>query len=169
MGRSIALRALTSAEETQLTRWVRQAKTERRLADRARIILWKQQGVRTQQVAERLGCDLDVVARWVKRFNEAGLAGLVDRPGRGRKPTYNEAERSRMIVTAKTAPQTLGLPFNYWSLSRLVSYLHTEKQIAVSRAQLGRILEAEGLRWYQEQTYFTERPDPQFVEKRAQL
>jgi hypothetical protein len=29
------------------------------------------------------------------------------------------------------------------------------------------VLEAEGLRWYQEQVYFRERPDPQFAEKRG--
>jgi hypothetical protein len=52
-------------------------------------------------------------------------------------------------------------------LDRLVEYINQELQIGISRAQLGKVLEAEGLRWYQEATYFTERPDPQFVEKRG--
>ena len=50
---------------------------------------------------------------------------------------------------------------------RLVAYLRENNQIGISRAQLARVLKAEGLRWYQEKSYFTERPDPQFVEKRG--
>jgi len=74
-----------------------------------------------------------------------------------------------MIAVARTKPHDLGLPFATWSLSRLRDYLNDHEQIGISRAHLARILEAEGLRWYQEQTYFTERPDPQFAEKRGRL
>ena len=49
----------------------------------------------------------------------------------------------------------------------MVAYLRENDQLGISRAQLARVLKAEGLRWYQEQVYFTERPDPQFVEKRG--
>lgn len=30
----------------------------------------------------------DVVGNWIKRFKREGLAGLYDRPGRGRKPSF---------------------------------------------------------------------------------
>ena len=166
MGKSIALRELSADEREQLERWERSGKTEQRLAKRSRIIVLKAQGVSTKQVAQQVGCDLDNIARWVKRFNAADVAGLFDKDGRGRKRDYNEQERGAMALAAKTAPEQLGLPFGYWSLNRLVDYLH-QQGVAVSRAQLARILEAEGLKWYQEQTYFTERPDPQFVEKRG--
>jgi len=103
----------------------------------------------------------------LKRFFQAGLAGLHDKPRKGRKPTYSEKERGEMIALARTHPDKLGLPYGNWTLDRLVEQLHQREQIFVSRAQLGRILKAEGLRWYQEKSYFTERPDPQFVEKRG--
>jgi transposase len=73
-----------------------------------------------------------------------------------------------MIALARTNPEKLDLPYGHWSLDRLVEQLQARNQIAVSRAQLARILKAEGLGWYQEKSYFTERPDPQFVEKRGQ-
>jgi transposase len=169
MGKSIVLRQATTEEERQLEKWSRSGKTEQRLARRARIILLKLVGTPTTSVAERVTCDPDTVACWVKRFNEQGINGLKDKAGRGRKRDYSEMQRGEMVITAKTSPEQLGLPFGYWSLRRLVDYLHQQKGLAVSRAQLARILEAEGLRWYQEQTYFTERPDPQFVEKRGRL
>lgn len=31
----------------------------------------------------------ETVARWVHRFRVSGIAGLVDRPGRGRKPAFS--------------------------------------------------------------------------------
>ena len=73
-----------------------------------------------------------------------------------------------MIATARTKPDAFDLPFGYWSLDRLVEYLSNNHNIGVSRVQLSRILKAEGLRWYQEKVYFSERPDPQFAEKRGQ-
>jgi transposase len=50
-----------------------------------------------------------------------------------------------------------------------VAYVNEELRIPISRSQLGAILHDEGLKWYQEKTYFTERPDPQFAEKRGRL
>jgi len=50
-----------------------------------------------------------------------------------------------------------------------VEYVHQRLNLPVSRSQLGAILEHEGLKWYQEKTYFTESPDPQFAEKRGRL
>jgi len=49
----------------------------------------------------------------------------------------------------------------------LVEYFNKQLDIPISRSQLGEILTQEGLKWYQEKTYFTESPDPQFVEKRG--
>ena len=69
-----------------------------------------------------------------------------------------------MIAVARTHPQKV--PYSRRTQSRLVEYENREFHIAISQAQLARILE-DGLRWYLEHTYFTERPDPQFVEKRG--
>jgi len=71
------------------------------------------------------------------------------------------------MAVARPHPEHLGHPVGRWPLTRLAEYITHEWGITISRAQLGRGLEAEGLRWYQEKTYFTERPDPQFAEKRG--
>ncbi|GIK64397.1 MAG: hypothetical protein BroJett018_21910 [Chloroflexota bacterium] len=167
MGRSIALRAISEEELAELQRLNRARRTEKRLAERVAIILMKYAGRGTFEIAQALGCDPDTVARWVKRFNAEGLAGLGDAAGRGRPLKYSQAARGELIATARTHPQALGLPFGAWTLDRLTAYVNGTLGIAISRAQLARVLEAEGLRWYQEQTYFTERPDPQFAVKRG--
>jgi transposase len=167
MPKAITLRPLTDEERHELEKRRRSRTLARRDVERAQIILLRAAGHRPGQIAQALGCDADCVTLWVKRFSEAGLNGLTDRPGRGRKAHYSELQRGEMMAVARTNPQQLGQPFGYWSLRRLVDYLAEVKELRISKSHLERILEAEGLRWYQEKTYFTERPDPDFAEKRG--
>ena len=55
---------------------------------RARMVLLAADGLRNDQIAQRLDCGRDVVSQWRKRFFEQRLAGLDDRPRRGRPPTF---------------------------------------------------------------------------------
>jgi len=167
MPKRIKLRTLTNEERTQLEKFSRSATKSHRIVERAKMILLAYQGVPVEQIASKLDRSVTAVYLRLKRFGKEGIAGLQDKPRSGRKATYSEVARGQMIALARTDPDKLGLPYGHWTLDRLVEYLHANDQIGVSRAQLARILQAEGLRWYQEKTYFTERPDPQFVEKRG--
>lgn len=167
MPQVIPLRAMTNAEKRAIGKLSRSRTAEQRLVQRAQIIQWRSDGQRPADIARRLDCQSDTVTFWIKRFNAEGLAGLRDKAGRGRKQTYSEEQRGVMIECATTNPSQLGQPYSYWSIRRLATYLGEERAIKISPAQLARILQAEGLKWYQEQTYFSERPDPQFVEKRG--
>jgi len=167
MPKVIALRALSEKEREELSRRRRSRTAPKREVERATMILLRAEGKSTGQIAQEIHCNQDTVTRWVKRFNGVGLDGLRDRAGRGRPAEYSEAQRGEMIAVARTHPQQLEQPYGYWSLRRLADYLRETYQIAVSKSQLERILEQEGLRWYQEKTYFTERPDPDFAEKRG--
>jgi transposase len=53
---------------------------------RAQMVLMAAEGLRNDQIAARLRCGRDVVSQWRKRFFEWRLAGLGDRPRRGRPP-----------------------------------------------------------------------------------
>ena len=55
---------------------------------RAQMVLLAAQGLRNDQIAQRLNCRREVVSQWRKRFFEQGMAGLEDRPRRGRPPTF---------------------------------------------------------------------------------
>ncbi len=55
---------------------------------RAQMILLAAQGLRNDQIAARLDCRREVVSQWRKRFFESRLAGLEDRPRRGRPSTF---------------------------------------------------------------------------------
>jgi Winged helix-turn helix len=55
---------------------------------RAQMVLMAAEGLRNDQIAAGLRCGRDVVSQWRKRFFEQRLAGLEDRPRRGRPPTF---------------------------------------------------------------------------------
>jgi hypothetical protein len=55
---------------------------------RAQMVLMAAEGLRNDQIATELRCRREVVSQWRKRFFEQRLAGLEDRPRRGRPPTF---------------------------------------------------------------------------------
>lgn len=167
MPKKLQLRRLTSEEQNVLQRVARSRTEAVRRVERAQALIAYSKGVGVAAIAQRLRCSEPTIYGLLHRFEAQGLAALDDAPRPGRPPTYSEVERGELLVTAQTHPHQFGLSFGHWTLDRLVVYAHEQLHIPISRSQLGELLQAEGLRWYQEKTYFTERPDPQFVEKRA--
>jgi transposase len=107
------------------------------------------------------------VRLWLKRFNAEGLDGLRDRSRAGRLATYTAEQAGEVVALSLTDPQSLELPFASWMLDRLAAYLHEVKRIPMSRARIGKLLVAKGLRWRTQETWFGERVDPVFAEKRG--
>jgi transposase len=120
-------------------------------------------------IATRLELTPECVRTWLKRFNAQGLAGLADRPRSGRPVVYTPEQVSLIITVALTAPETLGLPFAAWTLDRLEAYLNGEKGIPIKRNRIDELLLAEGLRWRQQETWFSAKVDPDFAAKRGRL
>ena len=58
--------------------------TEKRMAERARIILLAADGKRVAEIAEKLDCSKRRVCGWKKRYIEEGIAGLEEKQRSGR-------------------------------------------------------------------------------------
>lgn len=69
---------------------------------RAQMVLMAADGMRNDQIAARLRCRREVVSRWRKRFFEQRLAGLEDRPRRGRPPTFPQVRADVIRRAART-------------------------------------------------------------------
>ena len=81
----------------------RSRKESVRMVMRARIILFRLEGLSKERVASRLGISEVTVQTWTDRFRTSGIEGLADKPGRGRKPWIDESIRER-IITEATQP-----------------------------------------------------------------
>jgi transposase-like protein len=72
---------------------------------RALIVHFSSLGETPAEIARRLEHKFDNVVKWIRRFNEQGLAGLAERPGRGRKPKVKESEALAVVETALASPR----------------------------------------------------------------
>ena len=89
-GRKSALRVvLTPEEHDQLLKYLRRPSTSLGLARRCRAILEVAEGTPLVEVARLVGLTEKHVRKWVQRFLQGRIAGLYDRPGRGRKPVFS--------------------------------------------------------------------------------
>lgn len=165
----LKLRDLANDERKELERLAHSRAEQARMVQRAQIVLGCADRERPAHLAERLGLTPATVYHWLHRFNAEGLTGLADRPRSGHPPTYTADQKAEVIAAALTRPDTLGLPFASWALDRLQAYLNERKQIPIKRSRIDEILVAEGLRWRKQETWFGERVDPQFAEKRGRL
>jgi transposase len=163
----LMLRAVTEGEARALERLARSQTAEARLRDRARVCCLSHGGQRVSQIVGEVGLSDWTVRKRLKRFNRWGLAGLHDKQRAGRPPTYTPAAVGEVVAASLTDPDELGRPFGSWTLDRLAASLAEEKGIAMKRSRIGEILGAEGLRWRKQETWFGERPDPAFAEKRG--
>jgi transposase len=169
MPRKLELRAFREGEEEKLHQISRSRTAPQRAVERAQIVLLFSEGKRVEDIAQAVGRTQATVYYQVHQFNDRGLAFVEDLPREGRPLVYDEQQRGEIVKAAKTNPQHLDLEFGHWTLELLVTYVNQTLGIAISRSQLGDVLKQEGLKWYQEKTYFSESPDPQFVEKRGRL
>jgi transposase len=91
--------SLNRTERATLRRWAEGS--GRRLAQRARIVLFAAEGRQNNQIAAELGTDPQTVGRWRIRFASERLAGIQkEAPRSGRK------RRMRESVTAKILRMT---------------------------------------------------------------
>lgn len=169
MAKPVQLRPVSETEKRELECLSRSRTAEQRQVERARIILGWLAEQRPEAIAQEVSCNVTTVYYQLHQFNARGLEFLEDAPRSGRPLHYDQRQRGQIVVTAKTKPEQLGLEFGHWTLDRLVKYINTILSVPISRSQLADVLQQEGLKWYQEKTYFSESPDPQFVEKRGRL
>jgi transposase len=167
MGKRLRLRELSEEERRALERVARSRTAPARQVERAKVVLAAASGEGIGAIAERFHLSVGTVYLWWHRFDAQGLAGLQDKPRGGRPPTYPREQVSLVVETALTDPQTLGQSFASWTLDRLAAYLAEEKGIRMKRSRIDELLIAEGLRWRKEETWFGERVDPDFAQKRG--
>jgi transposase len=98
---------LSSADLRREAARAKDAKASRRMLALAFVL----DGMSRTQAAESCGMDRQTLRDWVHRYNEEGLAGLIDRPLPGRTPML-DAEQMRELATIVEAgpdPETDGV------------------------------------------------------------
>src|SRR5260370_36303227 len=76
---------LTEAERAVLESVVRSPKVERRIAERAQIVLLAARGLATRAIHRELGCTIGTASKWRVRFSAHPPPGASSTPPAGRR------------------------------------------------------------------------------------
>lgn len=119
---------------------------EARYDHRLHGLLLVAQGMSGHEVARLLGDSPRTVAYWVSRFEEEGLAGLVDaeRSGRPRRLTGKQIET--IDAALRQQPSDFGLSGNLWDGKTLAAFVHGEWDIMLGVRQCQRLFRQLGFR-----------------------
>lgn len=134
MARGCAL-AADEAGRAELERLSRSA--ARGEGDRARAVLWSQDGETSSAIAARLGVRPEQVRRWRVAFRRGGAAALRSRPRPGRTPHKREAALAvaRDLLGGSAADRPI------WTLARLAREIEARTGEAISSGHLSVVLQ----------------------------
>lgn len=151
---------LSAEEQDTLERWVRSHKTERRLVERARIVLLAARGESTGEIARRLATPAARVSKWRVRFARQRLAGLDDQPRSGKPARYDHTTR-QCILKKLDEPPPAG--HATWTGTLLAEALGD-----VSAHQVWRVLRRQGISLRRRRSWCIS-TDPEFARKAADI
>ena len=162
----VFVRSLAPAEGQRLKRLSKQS----RLAStrqRAMILLASNTLMSAPEIARMLLTDESHVRKVIHDFNRHGFESLRPRLRGGRPRRISTDDEARIVAVAGARPDTLGVPFTRWSLSKLSRYLRAQK-IEVSPAHLARILARNGISLQRTRSW-KQSPDPDYEAKAARI
>ena len=151
MARPVRGLAITAAQREALQRLAQRPTATQRAVRRAQIILHRAAGLSQAETARRVGVNRPVVALWERRFREAGLAGLADAQGRGRKPSVALATKAAIVRRATQPPPGRAR----WSVRSMA------QATGVSKATVQRLWAANAIKPHLVRTFKLSN-DPQF-------
>ena len=143
MARPVEVLELRPEERTELERRVRASTTSQRDSRRARIVLLRHEGLSQHVVAERVGVSSACVSRWSQRFGREGLAGLCDRPGRGRGASIPPETVEKVIAQAGQQPGGR----SRWSTRSMA------REVGIAPSTVSRIWRKNGLKPHRTKTF----------------
>ena len=127
MARPIKVLWANEDVRTELRRRANGRSTAHRDRFRAKIILLRLDGMKIKDVAARMSTSMRTVSIWSSRFEKAGLEGLADKGGRGRKPSLPAAKIARVITEATRPPKSRSR-WSVRSMGRHVGISHSTVQ-----------------------------------------
>ena len=130
---------IASEDRALLERTVRSRTAERRMVERARIVLEAGAGRPATEIAERVGCSAQTVKKWRRRYERYGLGGLADAPRPGRPLVHGPTVRAKLIALACTRPPETpeGLRRERWTHWQLAA------EVGMSESQAHEIRRAQ--------------------------
>src|SRR3990170_4120056 len=151
--------SVTKAQRMELERRVMSRRGRADEARRARCILLLAEGSTWARIRAQLGCNDSYIARWSRRFEAEGLAGLYSRH-RGQPPSKRTPKLEARILAMTRKPPAAGA--THWSTRRLA------RALKVSHMMVARVWQRHALKPHRLERYMASN-DPDFEHKAADI
>ena len=142
------------------------------VVDRARILLYKADGVSFDDIAARLNISKRTVCLCISKFNTGGLdAALFDAKRSGRPAEVSDDAKAWIINLACQRPADLGYSQELWTLAKLHKHIQQHAQQAgfprlttITKAYVQKLLQDNQIKPFKIK-YYCEKRDPDFESK----
>ena len=169
MSNPLSVRSLTLGERKELTRLIRVG-VDARVVRRAQMIQLSRQGKSATEIAAFWEISGQGVRKILNRFNREGIAGLADRPRRGRPRKTNDRYFKLLKQAVSVNPRNVGYSFSCWTLDRLREHLARKTRIILSVPHLSRLMADHHIVYRRPKHGMTHLRDPrEYHEKKALL
>jgi len=153
---------LTDREIQELVQLYRDTKNAG-VRTRCDMILLSNKGLSPPEIAQRVRFSRDTVVRFIKRYDQEGIAGLADKPRSGRPRRVTDEYLAQLSEAAEQAPRDLGLPFSNWTTANMAEYLAERSGIVIGARQVEHYLKAKCYRLRRPVRTVKHKQDPELV------
>jgi transposase len=130
---------------------------------RAQLVLWYDEGYSKADIVRMSGTTPPTLDKWLKRYEEFGLEGLVSRTSPGSPPQIPTRIRARVLaLTRQSPPEHLGI--SHWTSPQMARYIKLTEGVYVSQTWVSRLWRTHGLQPWRQGTFKISQ-DPEFDEK----
>jgi transposase len=119
---------------------------ESRYDHRLHGVLLGAQGLTCPEVAALLGDASRSVEYWVRRFEDAGLAGLQEGERPGRPPRLSPKQLGEVDAVLRKAPREVGMAGNLWDGKTLAAWIERQYGAPLGVRQCQRVFRQLGFR-----------------------
>ena len=119
---------------------------DKNLAERCQIILLACKRSSRRSIAQAVGCHVSRVCRVLKRFEQYGVAGLMDRREDNGRPKVDEAFLQMLAQVVQKSPQEFGYLRPTWTLEALAQVMEQLTGVRVHGSTVWRALRKIGAR-----------------------
>lgn len=113
-------------------------------------------GQPSRKLEELYNTSFKQITNWAHRFEQEGIAGLRDKPGRGRTARLKQEQRERIAVLLSESPTAHGYNTATWTGPMLIEWIGKNYGLIYKRAQIYNIIKSLGFTYQKGRGLFPE-------------
>lgn len=156
----IFIREINELSHKLLDRIYRQSR-HHQVRTRAQALILLNQGTTIKEIQKIFSISYKTVYNWISRWESEGMVGLYNKPGRGRKSTFNNDQKEQIVTWVESDPK---------QLKKVSQKIQEAWNLNPSKKTISRILKSMRMSWHRMRRGVGGKPPKQeYEDKKEQL